>query len=144
MDKQRAAKLVGGTLIAFLVAQVIPLSIDNPPITGEPTWDAPRTEALARRACFDCHSNEVKNPWYGSIAPVSWWMRMHVNGGRQHLNFSEMDRPQRDADEAGEAIREGYMPLKSYIWMHPEAALTDAEWAELADGLDRTLGGSQR
>lgn len=140
MDRTRALRATAIAAGLFAAAQLVPLRIDHPPVTGSPEWDAPETEALARRACFDCHSNEGTVPWYGHVAPVSWWMRMHVRGGRWKLNFSEVDQPQRDADEAGEVVREHEMPLRSYVWMHPEAALTDAERARLADGLDRTFG----
>jgi mono/diheme cytochrome c family protein len=140
MNKRRALT-IGGAVTAFLVvAQLVPFSIDNPPVTGEPTWDAPRTEQLARQACFDCHSNEVVVPWYGHVAPISWWMGHHVDEGREHLNFSELDKPQRDADEAGETVREHEMPMASYTWMHPEAKLSDADRKVLADGLDATFG----
>jgi hypothetical protein len=72
--------------------------------------------------------------------PVSQWVvRHHVEEGREHLNLSQLDRPQRDADEAGEAIREGEMPPAYYTLTHPEARLTDAEKEALAAGLDATL-----
>jgi hypothetical protein len=44
----------------FVVAQAVPYgrsSHSNPPTTAEPRWDSPQTRALAKRACFDCHSN---------------------------------------------------------------------------------------
>ena len=68
---------VGGwvTLAALVVLpQLVPYGRDhrNPPITGTPTWDSPRTAELARRACFDCHSHETRWPWYSSLAPLSW------------------------------------------------------------------------
>jgi hypothetical protein len=62
-----------------------------------------------------------------------------VLGGRHQLNFSEWDRPQDDADEAAEAVREGWMPLGIYLPLHPEARLSEAEKAQLAAGLDRSL-----
>lgn len=129
-------------LAALLVlAQFVPYRVHNPPITGEPTWDSPRTEALARAACFDCHSNEVVTPWYGHVAPVAWVVRHHVDEGRGELNLSEMDRPQEEAHEAGEEAAEGEMPPGYYRVAHRAARLSDAERRELARGLDATLGG---
>ena len=128
--------------VALAIAiQLVPYRVTNPAVTQEPAWDSPETEALARRACFDCHSNEVKVPWYGYVAPIAWVVRHHVDDGRHHLNLSEMDRPQRDADEAAEVVREGEMPPGYYLALHSEAQLTDAEWEALAAGLEATLGG---
>jgi hypothetical protein len=36
-------------------------------------------------------------------------------------------------------IREGEMPLDSYIWMHPGAKLTDAEKQQLITGIEKTF-----
>jgi hypothetical protein len=40
------------------------------------------------RACGDCHSNQTSLPWYGHVAPVSWWIHKHIREGRKELNFS--------------------------------------------------------
>lgn len=135
-----------GTLATLIVAiQFVPYgrAHDNPPVTGTPDWDSPRTEELVRRACFDCHSNETKWPWYASVAPLSWRIQGHVDEGREHLNFSEFDRPQDDTDEAAEMVRSGEMPLWDYAMMHPGARLSDAETRELIAGLTATFGGRE-
>lgn len=133
------AALVSVFLLLGLI-QLVPYRVSNPPVVQGPAWDNARTEALARQACFDCHSNEVKVPWYGQVAPFSWLVRSHVDEARDELNFSEMHRPQEEAHEAGEKAEEGEMPPPYYLFLHPEARLTDAERAELAKGLDATLG----
>lgn len=87
--------------------------------------------AILETACYDCHSNETKYPWYSQVAPVSWWVASHVNEGREALNFSTFgalstgDRAEA-LEESAEKIQEGEMPLPSYTWlgMHPEAKLT--------------------
>lgn len=43
------------------------------------------------------------------------------------------------AHEMIETIEEGEMPLKDYLWMHPEAQLTDAEKQQLIDGIRATF-----
>ena len=113
-------------LVAVLAAiQLVPYgrAHANPPVLGEPAWDSPETRALAARACFDCHSNQVKWPAYSHVAPVSWLVQRDVDEARAHLNFSEWTRPQEDADEAAEEVREGEMPLKIYALMHANAGL---------------------
>lgn len=135
---------VAAVLIAVLVlAQLVPYRVHNPPVTQEPIWDSPETEALARRACFDCHSNEVEVPWYGYIAPTSWVVNHHVLEGREYLNFSEMDRPQHEAHEAGKTVEEGEMPPRYYTALHGAARLSAEEARALAKGLDLTLGSEE-
>ena len=75
----------------FLVIQFIPYGKDyiNPPVVSEPNWDNPQTRELAKKACFDCHSNETVWPWYSKIAPVSWLVYRDVVEGRQLMNFSD-------------------------------------------------------
>jgi hypothetical protein len=125
------------------VVELLPIGRNhsNPPVSAEPQWDSPRTRELARRACFDCHSNETVWPWYSNIAPVSWSVQHHVDEGRAILNFSEWDRPQEEAHEAAEKVAEGEMPIGQYLLMHPEAKLSAQEKADLIAGLQATLGG---
>jgi len=109
-------------------------------VVVEPAWDSAETRATAARACFDCHSNETTWPAYSRVAPASWLIYRDVVEGREHLNFSEWQRPQKDADEAAEHVRESEMPLPIYALMHPEARLTPDERERLAAGLAATLG----
>lgn len=128
--------LVGGAVV-FLLLQAVPYgrAHGNPPVTGEPAWPSPRARELARRACFDCHSHETVWPWYSHVAPISWLVQQDVDEGREHLNFSAWDRPQKNAHEAAEEVEEGAMPLPKYLRLHPEARLSDAEKAELVAAL---------
>jgi len=129
--------------VAFALMQLVPYRISNPKARQEPRWDSPRTRELTVRACFDCHSNEVRTPWYGKIAPVSWWLTHHVDEGRAALNFSEWKGPGGEgARNAAETVRDGSMPPSYYTWLglHTDAKLTPAERDELARGLVATLG----
>ena len=126
--------------LAFMVAiQLIPYgrSHTNPPIGAEPQWESPRTRELAKRACFDCHSNETVWPGYASVAPVSWLVQYDVDHGREHLNFSEWQKPQTHLDDAPEQIRRRAMPPSMYLLMHSAATLSEAEFEELAQSLGR-------
>ncbi|MFV8751130.1 heme-binding domain-containing protein [Nannocystaceae bacterium ST9] len=143
MNAKTLASRGGLALLAVaLLIQLVPYGRDhtNPALVAEPAWDSPATRELAVRACYDCHSNETKWPWYTNVAPVSWLIQDHVDEGRETLNFSEWDRPQREAHEAGEAVAEGEMPIANYLWMHPEAELSASEQEALVRGLDATLG----
>src|SRR5690348_9189375 len=95
-----------GLFLVMLVIQLVPYGHDrvNPPVTAEPAWDSPETRALAKQACFDCHSNETEWPAYSKVAPVSWLIQHDVTEGRSKLNFSEWQRPQKDAKKAREEV----------------------------------------
>lgn len=129
------------SMLAFVGIQLVPYRVHNPPVRQEPAWDSPTTRELARRACLDCHSNQVVVPWYGQVAPFAWIVRDHVDEGRAALNLSEMDRPQHEAHEAAEVVAEGEMPPAYYTALHPEARLTEAERTLLTRGLERSLAG---
>lgn len=132
-------------LALVVVAQVVPYGRNhsNPPIVAEPSWNATATRVLAERACFDCHSNQTHWPWYSHVAPMSWLVQYDVDEGRRVLNFSEWNRGNSEAGEAAETIREGEMPPRSYVLLHPQARLTDAEREQLARGLDASLVGTR-
>ena len=134
--------LIWAVIVVILIViaiQFVPVDRSNPPITQNVNWDSPATEELARRACFDCHSNETAWPWDARIAPVSWLIADHVTEGRQHLNFSEWDQPNAELDEMLHEIKGGDMPLQSYVLMHPKAKLSDSEREALIAGLTATM-----
>lgn len=84
---------------------------------------------ILKNSCYDCHSNQPAYPWYTNIAPVSWWIKHHINEGSEHLNFSEWSTySSRKADhklkECVEMLEESEMPLSSYVLMHGDAALS--------------------
>jgi hypothetical protein len=130
---------VGG----FLMIQLVPYgrTHTNPPVTSEPNWDSPQTRELARRACFDCHSNETVWPWYSNIAPISWLTQHDTDEGREHLNFSTWNEggAGREPHEAVETIAEGEMPPAIYLINHPDARLSAAEKQALMEGLRATI-----
>lgn len=143
--KKNVKRALGGLVVLLVVIQLVPVGRDhpNPPVKAEPTWTSPDVRALAVRACFDCHSNETKWPWYSNVAPVSWLVSHHVDEGRGELNFSEWDRPQRHAKDAAEELREGEMPMKGYVLLHAEAKLTDAEKKQLGDAFVAMFGSGE-
>lgn len=133
-------------LLALLVIiQLVPYGHQhaNPDSRVEPQWDSAETRALAKRACFDCHSNETEWPWYSQVAPISWLVQNDVNEGRRKMNFSEWDRPPKEADEAAEQIQKGEMPLWFYLPLHPSARLSNGEKHALIRGLQITIGDNE-
>lgn len=129
-------------IAGFGAIQLVPYGRDhtNPPVLAEPEWDSPVTADLVDRACFDCHSNETRWPWYSNVAPVSWLVYRDVVEGREELNFSEMGREDNEVEKAAETVEDGEMPPFRYEINHPEARLDDAERTALIRGLQQTLG----
>jgi hypothetical protein len=84
------------------------------------------------KACYDCHSNNTKYPWYSNIQPAAWWLNDHIKEGKRELNFDEFTtyriaKQYRKLEECIEETKEGEMPLKSYTFIHKNAVLTEAE-----------------
>lgn len=99
---------------------------------------------VLERACRDCHSHDTRWPWYSNVAPVSWFVIDHVNHGRRHFNYS--DWAQYDDKEAARLLknacamtRKDEMPLSSYLTLHRDARLSDADVAALCDWTDTVL-----
>jgi hypothetical protein len=136
----RVAALALAAILA--IAQLVPYGRNhtNPAIVAEPNWNEPATRELARRACFDCHSNQSRWPWYSHVAPISWVVQHDVDEGREVLNFSEWHRSFEEAGESAETVLNKEMPPSTYLVAHPEARLTPSERKQLADGLNRSLG----
>src|SRR5690348_9264789 len=49
-------------------------------------------ETILKKACYDCHSNNTRYPWYNNIQPVTWWLNHHIQEGKGELNFSEFGK----------------------------------------------------
>ena len=126
-----------GVVVFLVLAQLVRPAPTNPPVTQEIAAPAD-VLALLRRACGDCHSHATRWPWYTHVAPVSWLVVYDVNHGRKQLDLSTWDaypakkQAKRLADIA-EQVREREMPLWYYLPLHPDARLTDAERARIAD-----------
>jgi hypothetical protein len=129
-------------LFVFLAIQLVPVERSNPPLESE-VPAPPEVRTVLRRACYDCHSNETKWPWYSRIAPVSWQIQKDVRAGREALNYSTWNRlePKKQAKamrESWEEVAEGEMPPWFYLLPHPEANLSTQDrdvlkaWAALA------------
>lgn len=127
-------KLLFALGIVLIVIQFFSIDKESPQYISENDFiyvTNPPEEVgkLLKQACYDCHSYESKYPWYTNVAPVSWWIKHHINEGRDELNFSAWDgfskkRKKHKLKEMIEMVDELEMPLTSYTWAHPEAKLT--------------------
>lgn len=131
---------------AFLIiAQFFQIDKTNPPLNPGLDFlaaEMPNGEvgALFRTACYDCHSNETVYPWYTSVAPLSWWIKNHIDEGRHDLNYSvwgdySEEKKAHKIEESIEMIENKEMPLLSYWTVHWDAKLTEEERKAMADWL---------
>jgi hypothetical protein len=124
--------------------QLVRCERTNPPVTAELAAPAD-VKAVLDRACYDCHSNQTRWPWYAGVAPMSWLVHRDVVEGRRHLNFTEWDKVPADKRArriaaCGREVTSGDMPLWFYLPLHPAAKLSGADKALLA-GWSAATGG---
>lgn len=141
---------------AFLVLAIVFVAIQffRPPRTNPASDPAaeiqrivnlpPDVASILHRACGDCHSNDTQWPWYSAVAPTSWFVTGHVNEGRRHINFSAWVRPGKEPQDSvdrlkaiSREVKEGGMPLTSYILVHWKAKLSPAEVSRICDWADQ-------
>lgn len=93
-------------------------------------------------ACYDCHSNNTRYPWYFNIQPMAWLMASHIKNGKEKLNFSEFGNyPKRKQisrlNEISNQIKDDEMPLSSYKLMHKNARLSQTEKTLIMDWMEK-------
>lgn len=132
-----AKKILIGLLVIVLLMQIMQPTKNQSDTISEN--DISKTYALPAgvhetlvKKCYDCHSNNTKYPWYVYVQPIGWWMASHIKEGKDELDFSEFKtystkKANHKLEEVSEQIAEGHMPIKSYLWLHPEAKVTSEE-----------------
>jgi len=121
------------TLLILVGIQFVPFNVpaEVPTKADDELQAPPEVMAILKRSCFDCHSNHTTFPWYSSIAPVSWFTKSHVKKGREKMNFStwssyDDEKKVKYLEKIPKAIK-SKMPLESYLIMHKDAKLSDAD-----------------
>ncbi len=114
-------------------------------LAGANVPDEIRT-AFAQK-CGDCHSNNTRWPLYSRVAPSSWLVEHDVHEGREHLNLSSWEQYSIDSridllGKMSSQLRQGKMPKKQYLLLHPEARLSEAERKLMLTGQKPSASGS--
>ena len=125
-------------LIIFIVMQFIRPDRTNIAVEKSMEIQTPvEVTKIFQSACYDCHSNETRWPWYSEISPFAWVISNHVTQGRKALNFSIWENY--SEEEKKEHLKDIYrtvyaaMPLPSYIFAHEEANLTKKQRSTVRD-----------
>jgi hypothetical protein len=143
-------------VIGLIILQFFSIDKANPAIVDTDTANAALSipdniNAILERSCKDCHSHDTDYPWYSNIQPVGWFLRDHIDHGREHFNLSiyntyTLKKKAHKLEELCEQVESGEMPLPSYLWLHGEAVLSNedkatlCEWAKSAKAdLDRAI-----
>ncbi len=136
-------RILLGIAIILLSLQLIRMPANQGPAPGSDdlivrTAPDPAILQLLQNACYDCHSDQTRYPWYAAIQPVGWWVYHHIKEGKRGVNLSRIGSlpPGKAANilkECAGEIEEGEMPLSSYRLLHPGARLTPAQRKLLSD-----------
>lgn len=137
MARRRVSIAVLLLTVVWIAAAVFTPRPVNPPVHTEQTIGVrsrlpPGVHAALAVSCFDCHSDQTRWPWYSSVFPVSLLLQRHVANARGQMNFSQWEtyNPFDRADLLEGVCRKitaRDMPLPSYLRLHPDAALSDAQ-----------------
>ncbi len=144
--KTKLQWMFAALVVVFAFLQLTNPNRTNPPVTPGHDLFAlhpppPKVVALMHTACFDCHSQETRWPWYSRIAPASWLVARDVSQGRAKLNFSDWpvtdpDRAARKFGNISDVVDSAEMPPKKYTLIHRDAVLSAdqrqaiVDWAE--------------
>lgn len=135
-----------GVSLVIVFIQFIPVDRSVPAVDTSlhfftETNPPEEVKSIFENACIDCHSYNTFYPWYGYLAPSSWFVENHIEKAREELNLSiwanyEPKRKDHKLEEIVEMLEEGKMPLKSYVLLHPEASLNQEQKKLIIDWIN--------
>ena len=130
-------------VIILIIMQFFSIDKTNPSIDQAKdflTVENTPTEVaqLFKIACYDCHSNETKYPWYTSVAPISWFIKGHIDNGREVLNFSTWSdynakQKSHKMEEIIEVVDGKEMPMLTYWMIHWDAKISEEQRKQITD-----------
>ncbi len=124
-------------LAAIAAIQALRMPVRNGSEQGG--FEAPRAVRSAiLTACFQCHSEQPRWPWYTQLAPVSWFVHAQVGAARKRLNFSAWKDYLYDPGTAArkfgainQMVRSGAMPPWYFRTLSARGRLTPAQRAAI-------------
>lgn len=99
---------------------------------------------ILKTACYDCHSNNTRYPWYSNIQPVALFLNKHIVEGKKELNFDEFGtytgrRQQSKLKAIASQVKNGDMPLTSYKLLHSGARLRAYDKEQIISWANKSL-----
>jgi hypothetical protein len=141
--RARAFAILLALLILLLIVVWQPDVVSNAPVDALQAIEAvvPMPASVAStltRSCYNCHSNQTAWPWYAHLRPIASRIRNDVRDGRRSLNFSEWRsqtggsrQVQKKTLQTSCALMQaGMMPPPYYLYIHPDAKLTNRQVRE--------------
>ncbi len=104
---------------------------------------------IIQKACFDCHSNQPRFPWYYGIPGIKQLIDSDIAESKEHLDFSEdfpfkgHGSPEEDLKAIKESISDGDMPPLLYRIMHPNQKMDEGERRIVLDWLEESTSSLQ-
>ncbi|MBZ4187537.1 heme-binding domain-containing protein [Niabella beijingensis] len=150
--------VVGIVLLLVIGAQFVPRAPENRAAAtagsfAERFHPPAAVLQVLTAACFDCHSNNTRYPWYARLQPVNAFLARHIKKGKKKLNFDEVAqyglRKQRTQfNGIINALSDGTMPLPSYRMIHGtlnagEKQVLIRYFTDLKDRIGKKTGISQ-
>jgi len=148
---KKALKILGILIFAgFVVLQFFRIDKTAPPIVQGETLEAAVSvpadvSQIMVHSCNDCHTNATIYPWYSNVQPFGWFLKNHIDEGRQKLNFSIFNtytaqKKAKRLDDICDQVESKEMPLPSYLWIHRDAVLSDSDAKALCDWAKQESG----
>ncbi|MGI9579592.1 heme-binding domain-containing protein [Chryseobacterium sp. RRHN12] len=131
-----------GFVLIFLLIQFIQ-PVRNTDYGQVPSTDISKVyklpqnvQSVLRNSCYDCHSNSTHYPFYSYIQPLGYFIEKHIKKGKEELNFNEWSSYSRrkqahKLESVANQVQQKKMPLTSYTYLHPEAALSESQIKEM-------------
>jgi hypothetical protein len=137
--RRTLALAAGGLVLLFGAIQLVPYRLSRTPAPANHPfrWNDPAAEAVARAACYDCHSSQTKVWWAVQVAPFSWLARHDVDEAKENVDFSNWNG-RLTAARLRRSLDHGMPPLQ-YTVAHPEARITQAQKETLVQGFQASL-----
>lgn len=101
-------------------------------------------EPIFRKKCFDCHSLRTEFPWYYKVPGIRQWIDHEIREAREHLDmsagfpFRSKYSIDHDLEEMDEVLAKATMPPKAYVFVHPEAKLSESEKSALREWIRKS------
>lgn len=145
----KAKKILLALLIVFIAMQFIRPALNTSNATQRADiitqFNVPTNVAgILKTSCYDCHSNNTRYPWYAKVQLIGWLLAKHIKDGKKELNFDEFStyshiRQLSKLKSILNSIKDGSMPLSSYILLHSNVKLSEESKALLIQWTTKTV-----